>query len=131
MDMNVDDPGRRSSRRLFETAYTRSPYRYTVIGYPDVFKTIRREDLYSYYKEKYTPNNIFFVVVGDVKAEAETKFSFELPGVDNCKVFGAWDRVEQVITSPEGGLVRCGSDQRVLDGYSTGTRRVLTGARRG
>ena len=28
MDMNQDDPGRRSSRRLFETAYTRSPYRY-------------------------------------------------------------------------------------------------------
>src|SRR5688572_29641669 len=26
MDMNQDDPGRRSSRRLFETAYTRSPY---------------------------------------------------------------------------------------------------------
>ena len=33
-----------------------------------------------------------------MKAEAETKFSFELPGVDNCKVFGAWDRVEQVST---------------------------------
>src|SRR5437762_11137679 len=27
MDMNVDDPGRRASRRLFETAYTRRPYR--------------------------------------------------------------------------------------------------------
>ena len=48
----MPDSGRRSSRRLFETAYTRSPYRYTVIGYPDVFKTIRREDLHSYYKEK-------------------------------------------------------------------------------
>src|ERR1039457_6111831 len=35
MDMNVDDPGRRASRRLFEAAYTRSPYRLTVIGYPD------------------------------------------------------------------------------------------------
>src|SRR5678815_1611781 len=37
MDMNQDDPGRRASRRLFETAYTRSPDRYTVIGYPDIF----------------------------------------------------------------------------------------------
>src|SRR5512142_33683 len=27
MDMNVDDPGRRAGRRLFETAFTRSPYR--------------------------------------------------------------------------------------------------------
>jgi len=32
MDMCHDDPGRRASQRLFETAYTHSPYRYTVIG---------------------------------------------------------------------------------------------------
>jgi zinc protease len=67
MDMNVDDPGHRSSRRLFETAYTRSPYRFTVIGYPDIFNEIRREDVLGYYREKYAPNNVFFVVVGDVK----------------------------------------------------------------
>jgi len=36
MDMNHDDPSRRSSRGLFETAYLRSPYRHTIIGYPDV-----------------------------------------------------------------------------------------------
>lgn len=70
MDMNQDDPGRRASRRLFETAYTRSPYRYTVIGYPDIFNEVQREDLVSFYREKYAPNNIFFVVVGDIKAEA-------------------------------------------------------------
>jgi zinc protease len=70
MDMNQDDPGRRASRRLFETAYTRSPYRYTVIGYPDIFNEVRREDLVAFYREKYAPNNIFFVVVGDLKAEA-------------------------------------------------------------
>lgn len=70
MDMNQDDPGRRSSRRLFETAYTRSPYRYTIIGYPDIFNEVQREDVFAYYREKYTPNNIFFVVVGDVQSEA-------------------------------------------------------------
>src|SRR5215471_2859384 len=70
MDMNQDDPGRRASRRLFETAYTRSPYRYTVIGYPDIFNEVRREDLVAFYREKYAPNNVFFVVVGDLKAEA-------------------------------------------------------------
>jgi zinc protease len=69
MDMNQDDPGRRASRRLFETAYTRSPYRYTVIGYPDIFREVQREDLVAFYREKYSPNNIFFVVVGDIKAE--------------------------------------------------------------
>jgi zinc protease len=68
MDMCHDDPGRRSSRRLFETAYTRSPYRYPIIGLPDIFNTIRRDDVLGYYREKYAPNNIFLIVVGDVKA---------------------------------------------------------------
>lgn len=67
MDMNVDDPGRRASRRLFETAYTRSPYRLTVIGYPDIFNELKPEDIRGYYTEKYAPNNVFYVVTGDVK----------------------------------------------------------------
>src|SRR6267143_1696726 len=70
MDMNQDDPGQRSARRLFEVAYTRSPYRFTVIGYPDIFNEVRRDDLYTYYREKYAPNNLFFVVTGDVNAGA-------------------------------------------------------------
>lgn len=66
MDMNIDDPGRRSSRRLFESAYTRSPYRFTVIGYPDLFNELKRADILDYYHEKYAPNNVFFVVAGDI-----------------------------------------------------------------
>jgi zinc protease len=79
MDMNHDDPGQRSSRRLFETAYTRSPYRFTIIGYPDIFNEVKREDLFTYYREKYAPNNVFFVVVGDVQAgevEAQIRAAF-------------------------------------------------------
>src|SRR5947207_6356518 len=67
MDMNIDDPGRRASRRLFETAYTRSPYRFTVIGYPDIFHELEPRDIRDYYTEKYAPNNVFYVVAGDVK----------------------------------------------------------------
>ncbi len=69
MDMNIDDPGRRSSRRLFETAYTRSPYRYTVIGYPDIFHALEPQDIHAYYQEKYAPNNVFYVVAGDVRTD--------------------------------------------------------------
>jgi zinc protease len=69
MDMNTDDPGRRASRRLFETAYTRSPYRFTVIGYPDIFNELQAEDIRGYYREKYAPNNVFYVVAGDVKPD--------------------------------------------------------------
>lgn len=70
MDMGYDDPSRHSGRRLFETAYTQSPYRYPVIGYPDIFNRLTRADILDYYREKYAPNNLFFVVVGDVDPEA-------------------------------------------------------------
>jgi zinc protease len=69
MDMGQDDPGRRSGRRLFEVAYTRSPYRLTVIGYLDIFNELKPDDIRSYYRERYAPNNTFFVVVGDVNTE--------------------------------------------------------------
>src|SRR6266436_439862 len=69
MDMNIDDPGRRASRRLFETAYTKSPYRFTVIGYPDIFHELKQEDILAYYHEKYSPNNVFYVVAGDIKSD--------------------------------------------------------------
>jgi zinc protease len=68
MDMNQDDPGRRASRRLFEAAYTKSPYRFTIIGYPQIFNTLKPDDILGYYRERYVPNNMFFVVTGDVKA---------------------------------------------------------------
>src|SRR2546429_38316 len=68
-DMGQDDPGRRSGRRLFETAYTRSPYRYTIIGYRDIFDRLQREQIFNYYRDKYAPNNSFFVVTGDLKAD--------------------------------------------------------------
>ena len=66
MDMNEDDPGRKASRRLFEVAYTRSPYRFTVIGYPQIFNQLKPEDIRGYYHDRYAPNNMFFVVVGDI-----------------------------------------------------------------
>ena len=70
MDMCHDDPGRRASRRLFETAYTQSPYRFTIIGYPDIFNEVKPEDIRNYYTEKYATNNIFYVVAGDVQNDA-------------------------------------------------------------
>ena len=69
IDMGQDDPGRRSSRRLFETAYTTSPYRHTVIGYPEIFEKLTRDDIVAYFQTRYAPANIFFVVVGDVDAD--------------------------------------------------------------
>ncbi|HUD48383.1 MAG TPA: pitrilysin family protein [Candidatus Baltobacteraceae bacterium] len=69
MDMNQDDPGRRAGRRLFECAFTKSPYRFTIIGYPDIFNTLKPADIVAYYRDRYVPNNLFFVVTGDMKSD--------------------------------------------------------------
>ncbi len=69
MDMGQDDPHRRSSKRLFETAYVRSPYRLPIIGLPDIFNELKREDIVGYYRARYAPNNLFFVIVGDMRTD--------------------------------------------------------------
>lgn len=68
--MGYDDPDRMSSRQLFSTSYSAHPYRHPVIGYLDVYNKLTREDVMAYYKKRYKPNNMFFVVTGDVEAKA-------------------------------------------------------------
>ncbi len=70
MDMNQDDPSRRSARRFFETIYIRNHYRYPIIGYPDLFQVLTAESIREYYRERYAPNNAFLVFVGDFDTEA-------------------------------------------------------------
>src|SRR5215472_4642731 len=80
MDMGQDDPGRRASRRLFEVAYTRSPYHFTIIGYPDIFNELKPDDIRNYYHQKYSPNNCFYAVAGDVQNDelvAQIKSAYE------------------------------------------------------
>lgn len=68
MAMNNDDPNRRADRILWATAFTSHPYRLPVIGYPDIYNRVTRDDVVAYYQQHYVPNNIVFVVVGDVDA---------------------------------------------------------------
>lgn len=73
MAMNRDDPARMLSRLMWHTAYTVHPYRHPVIGYPDVFNTLTRDDLIAFFQRHYTPDNMIVAIVGDVSAaEVET-----------------------------------------------------------
>lgn len=74
--MDRDEPSHRASTLLWETAYLAHPYRYPVIGYEDLFKQIKRDDLVEYHKSKYTPNNCILSIVGDID-EAEVMRSCE------------------------------------------------------
>jgi zinc protease len=64
--MTKDDPDNRLWDALFSTAFRDHPYRQPIIGHRDVFSAVTREDLVRYYHERYVPNNLVVVVVGDV-----------------------------------------------------------------
>ena len=67
--MGMDDPDRMASLLMFSTAYQRHPYRFPVIGELEIYNQLTQEQVMQYYKTRYVPNNLTFVVVGDVDAE--------------------------------------------------------------
>jgi zinc protease len=67
--MGMDDPDRMVSLLLFATAYQRHPYRFPVIGALEIYNQLTQEQVMQYYKTRYVPNNLTFVIVGDVDAE--------------------------------------------------------------
>ena len=68
--MGMDDPDRMAGQLLFATAYQRHPYRLPVIGLLDVYNQLTRDQVMQYYRARYVPNNLTFIVVGDVQADA-------------------------------------------------------------
>lgn len=66
--MGFDDPDRQASQLMLKTVFTESPLRHPVIGYLDVYNKLTRDDVLRYYKSRYVPNNLTFVVTGDVDA---------------------------------------------------------------
>jgi zinc protease len=67
--MSMDDPDRMAGHLLFKTAYHKHPYRLPVIGELGVYNQLTQQDVMQYYKTRYVPNNLTFVVVGDVDSE--------------------------------------------------------------
>src|SRR5919204_3076049 len=67
--MGMDDPDRTVTLLLFSTAYQRHPYRFPVIGELEIYNQLSQEQVMQYYKTRYVPNNLTFVVVGDVNPE--------------------------------------------------------------
>lgn len=68
-----DDPTSSLVEELYATAFKVHPYRSPVIGWMGDISSITRDDLYSHYKEYYTPNNATVVVVGDFDTEDVVK----------------------------------------------------------
>lgn len=67
--MGFDDPNRQSTLLMLRTVFAESPFKNPVIGHLDIYNKLTRDDVMEYYKARYVPNNLTFVVVGDVDAQ--------------------------------------------------------------
>ena len=62
-------PERKASKLLMKTAYHTSPYQYPIIGFKETVENISRDDIVSFRKKWYVPENMFLLVVGDVDTD--------------------------------------------------------------
>src|SRR4051812_46992470 len=82
-----NDPDQLLDQELTATAFKVHPYGHPTIGWLSDLETMTREDLYSYYRRYYIPNNATLVIVGDVDTRdalkrVERHFGAIAPGAD-------------------------------------------------
>ncbi len=71
--MGEDNPASVLSKLLFRTAFAEHPCRHPVIGHLDLFNQLKRDDLAAYYRKRYSPDNMFLVIAGDVDSDETRK----------------------------------------------------------
>jgi zinc protease len=54
---------------LFNTAFTKHPYRWDTIGYMEDIKSISIDDCQEFYKTYYSPNNAIMVISGNIDVQ--------------------------------------------------------------
>jgi zinc protease len=64
-----DLPSREVSRRLFDRAFDRHPYRRPVIGFQETITGFTRADVLAFYEKWYVPRNMVLSVVGDIDTQ--------------------------------------------------------------
>lgn len=64
-----DNPQGKMQEHFNAMAFSNSPYKHPVIGWPADIAAYKVEDLQAWYQRWYAPNNATLVVVGDVKAD--------------------------------------------------------------
>lgn len=70
-----DNPQAKAYEQFQAVAYTASPYRNPVIGWPDDIAQLSRDTTQAWYQQWYAPNNAIIVVVGDVDPAAMHKLA--------------------------------------------------------
>ena len=68
IEMGEDEPRRRIGKLYNGAMFVKHPEHHPTIGYEDVFLELTRDDLVNYYHRMYVPNNMIFVIAGDLDA---------------------------------------------------------------
>ena len=63
-----DDPSRTLFQQTVATLFTRHPYKRPVIGFEKTIRSIQRDQMISFFKRWYTPNQMVLIAVGDFNA---------------------------------------------------------------
>jgi len=77
MKMGESNPNTELWKLFVQTAYQKSPVRYPVIGYEEVFVQQDREALLDYYQQRYQPENVIVALAGDVQLSRVLQFVVE------------------------------------------------------
>ncbi len=73
LERNKGNPDMVFYQLMQENRYQVSPARVPVIGYQEVIQGLTRDDVYSYYKLAYQPNNMVFAVAANLDPEVMLK----------------------------------------------------------
>jgi zinc protease len=63
--MGEDDPSRKLFRQSMSGLFQKHPYRRPIIGYEKTIRSITRDQMISFVKKWYVPNQMAFIAVGD------------------------------------------------------------------
>ena len=69
LEMGEVDRSRVVHQALKELIYTIHPIRLPTIGYLSVVQQVKREQVLAFYRERYVPQNLIFVVAGDIETQ--------------------------------------------------------------
>ncbi len=65
----LDNPDDVLGETFSEMLYQVHPYRIPVLGYPDRFRGVTRDEVWAYYQERYSPDICCFIATGDIDAK--------------------------------------------------------------
>ena len=69
LEMGQADRQRMLHETIKSLIYTEHPMRHPTIGYLSVVQGVTRDDIVAFYRERYVPQNMVFIVVGDIDTD--------------------------------------------------------------